>query len=128
VASLVALYRLYETRKDTFNVPSLLRLLKRQKIVDETTLSELDAMGSDAKLLWAKVRILRNSVFGHRSIAYSIEEAFKEAGLTGDNLRDLIERTKQLLDVVSDVSVADSSETRGDIIRLLTDISRPNTT
>jgi hypothetical protein len=33
VALLVALYRLYETREDTYNIPSLLQLLRRGSVM-----------------------------------------------------------------------------------------------
>src|SRR5712692_2198242 len=41
VAMLVALYRLYETRTDTYNVPSLLRVVREEKSFDEPILTRL---------------------------------------------------------------------------------------
>ena len=128
VALLVALYRLYETRPETFHIPALLRLLKTHNKFDETTLARLEAMYGSVKPLWVKVSILRNEVFGHRSVKLSIEEAFEKAGLTPNNIGHLIDRTKELLNVVSEASCEDTSDTRQDLIRLLTDISRPSTT
>jgi hypothetical protein len=51
VALLVALYRLYETRADTFNVPSLLGLLRSHSTFDRGTLDQLDAVYAAAKPL-----------------------------------------------------------------------------
>src|SRR5688500_17192801 len=44
VALLVALYRLYETREDTYNIPTFLRLLKEKNAVPTETIKELDGM------------------------------------------------------------------------------------
>ncbi len=43
VALLVALYRLYETRDDTFNIPSLLKILKDDARLSDATLGYLRA-------------------------------------------------------------------------------------
>lgn len=101
VALLVALYRLYETRDDTYNIPTFLTLLREQGSVSEATLAELDALYAKAKPLWVKVSILRNKAFGHRSKAHSVSEVFAEAGVTPYELRDLAEMTRTLLNTAS---------------------------
>ena len=61
IALLVELYRLYETRKDTFNVPSLLKLLKDQKALPPETLKSLNASYAQVKPLWLKVNAQRRT-------------------------------------------------------------------
>lgn len=127
VALLVELYRLYETRADTFNIPALLKLLKAEKRFPLDTLMSLETVYRDqAKPLWVKVSILRNKAFGHRSTAHTIEEVFRDAGVTPNELSDLMELTKKLL---NDLTLAwDSSAhafNRGaheDTVRLLDDL------
>lgn len=127
VALLVELYRLYETRDDTFNIPSLLKILKDQGQLPDATIELLDGIyKKEAKPLWIKINILRNKAFGHRSVAHTVEEVFKEAGVTPDELRDLVEVTKKLLNELThawDKSVhAFNLGSLEDTLRLLQDL------
>lgn len=98
VALLVELYRLYETRNDTYNIPSLLKKLRKLNLVKNDTLRSLeDIYQKEAKPLWLKVNMLRNKVFGHRSKAHTVEEIFQEAGVKPKELQELVEVTKKLL-------------------------------
>jgi hypothetical protein len=101
VALLVALYRLYERRSDTYNIPQLLQLLKSTRTFDRATLDELNAMHAAAKPLWVKVSILRNEAFAHRSVEYSVSDVFRKAGVSPNELRDLVKRTMELLNALT---------------------------
>lgn len=101
VALLVALYPMYETRRDTFNIPRLLKILERECQIPDTAFAKATALYAEAKPLWIKVGVLRNEAFGHRSDSRTIEEIFKKAGITPNQLRKLIEITKRLLNTVS---------------------------
>ena len=101
VASLVALHRLYETRPDTYNIPTLLRSLKEDETIDDKISIGLNKQYQKMKPLWVKVNILRNKVFGHRSTAHTVEEVFKEAAITPNEIRDLVDGTKKLLNELS---------------------------
>jgi hypothetical protein len=96
-ALLVCLYRLYETRRDTHNIPQFIDRLESEKALDAETLKTLRAMHEEAKPLWKKVSILRNEVFGHRSLEIDTDTAFKKAQITGDDLKELVAITKTLL-------------------------------
>jgi hypothetical protein len=128
VALLVGLYRLYETRDDTFNIPSLLKMLRAEKKLPSAMLKQLENIyKKQAKPLWIKVNILRNKAFGHRSNkAHSVEEVFQEAGVTPNELRDLVEITKKFLNKLThtwDKSVhAFNLGSRDDTLRLLDDL------
>lgn len=128
VATLVALYRLYETCKDTYNIPDLLSVLEKGNKLPKDKLESLRDQCRAVRQLWIKVSILRNKVFGHRSTAHTTEEAFKEAGVTPNELRDLVAHTKDLLNDLSQAwngsSDAFNSSARDDIIRLLDDLRR----
>jgi hypothetical protein len=98
IALIIELYRLYETRDDTFNIPSLLRLMRLHSQISEEKLCQLETtLKDEAKPIWIKVNILRNKVFGHRSKAHTTEEAFSEAGMAPNELGKLLEVTKKLL-------------------------------
>lgn len=127
VALLVELYRLYETRDDTFNIPSLLKILKVEARLSDATLRLLEEIyKNEAKPLWIKVNILRNKAFGHRSVAHTVEEVFGEAGVMPDELRDLLAVTKKLLNELTHAwnkgVHAFNLGSREDTLRLLGDL------
>ncbi|MBW9274773.1 MAG: hypothetical protein K1563_13915 [Candidatus Thiodiazotropha sp. (ex. Lucinisca nassula)] len=98
VTLLVELYRLYETRNDTYNIPSLINKLKMQNLIEKNTLMSLEnTYKEEAKPLWVKVNILRNKAFGHRSEAHTVEEVFQEANVKPLELKKLVEVTQKLL-------------------------------
>lgn len=101
VALLVALYPMYETRRDTINIPRLLRILDAERQIPANVLAKANAIYAEAKPLWVKVGVLRNNAFGHRSDSKTIEAIFKEAGITPNQLKKLIDLTKRLLNTVS---------------------------
>lgn len=101
VTLLVELYLLYETRADTYNIPTFLKLLNERQAVPSSTADTLNTIYAEAKPIWLKVNILRNKAFGHRSKAHSISEVFTEANVTPNDLRDLIELTRKLLNTAT---------------------------
>lgn len=101
VALLVALYPLYETRRDTFNIPRLLKLLAKEDAISAHTLDNATRLYDEAKPPWLKVCILRNEVFAHFSELSSVEQVFKDAGVTPNELKRLLELTKRLLNTVT---------------------------
>lgn len=126
VATLVALYRLYETRRDTYNIPQLLRRAKTNSRFTVGEIAEFEALYARAKPLWAKVCVLRNNAFGHRSTSLSVEEAFIEADVTPNEFSELIEVTKELLNAISHAYEksfhAFNLGGRQDVIRMLDDL------
>jgi hypothetical protein len=126
VALLMALYRLYETRPDTHNIPQFLTRLEEEGALKPEDLASLRAQYAAAKPLWVKVSILRNNVYGHRALDLDIEEAFEKAGIVPNDFRDLVTQTKALLNDLT-LKLRDSthafnlSATR-DTVRLLEDL------
>jgi hypothetical protein len=128
VALLVALYRLYETRSDTVNIPTLLKQLRISKKLPDEVLDDLDEIYKEAKPLWLKVNLLRNNVFGHRTRAHTAEEIFKQAGISPNELRDLVKVTKKLLNRLTKAwdrsTHAFNLDATDDLTRLLSDLSK----
>ena len=128
IATLVALYRLYETRPDTFNIPSLLSLLRGKKDLPPSVIGDLEESYKNLKPLWVKVSVLRNKAFAHRAIEYTISDVFREANAKPDDLCDLIEGSKDLLNQVSrawsNSGHAFNLHARDATIRLLDDLNR----
>ena len=101
VALLVALYGLYETRKDTYNIPDLLKLLRADGMLSADTVDSIQSIYDQAKPIWVKVTILRNNAFGHRSKVHTVEESFAKAGVSPDELKLLVGLTEDLLNEVT---------------------------
>ncbi len=103
VATLFALYKLYETRKDTYNINSIMveciKIKEDKKIEEnkiEDKISQIEEMISKAKGTWKKISILRNKIFGHRAFE-SIESLFLKANINLDEIKSLIEQTNNII-------------------------------
>jgi hypothetical protein len=64
-------------------------------------LENVEALLAEGKPIWTKVSMLRNEAFAHRISARSITDAFKAAGVTPNQLRDLIALSKKLINAVT---------------------------
>ena len=101
VAMIMALYKLYERRNDTFNIAGFIALLKRGKFFTPKTLALLKQKQNTILPLWNKVAILRNNLLGHRSLKKKSSDVFKDAQIKPRDLRNLICMTKKLLNEAS---------------------------
>lgn len=128
VAYVVALYRLLETRKDTINLNSLLALIEAEGAVSNETLEDIRSRITALHPIWVKICILRNEVYAHKSSENNYDESFKKADITPNQIRDLIEGLKELLNHIAlkteSIEYAFSINAREDTIALLEDILR----
>ena len=127
VASIVSLYRLYETRSrsDTFTIPAAIKLAGVWKI-PPTTIASMNGHYAVAKPLWIKICLLRNNVFGHRSKHLSIEDAFKKAEISSNDIAHLISLSKAILNELAhawdNTTYIFNLDADKDLIRLLDDL------
>lgn len=101
VALLVSLYTLYEKRKDTVNIPQLISMLEKYHPLPKETETKIKKLHERAAPLWKKVAFLRNAAFGHRSNKLSVSEVFKNVGVKPDELKELCEVTKKLMNEIT---------------------------
>jgi hypothetical protein len=101
LAMVVEIYKLYETRKDTANFPSLVKLVLEHNLMDQNTQVELKNKIKEAKSQWKKVAILRSELFAHRSISSTYEAIYKKTAITPNQIKELIEDSKDLLNFIS---------------------------
>jgi len=101
VALVVALYRVYETRSDTFNVHELMRRLENEAALPRKALASIRRRITGAKKQWIKVSVLRNRAFAHRANAQSVGDVFRQAQVKPNDLRRLLRRTQGLLNRIS---------------------------
>lgn len=130
VAMIIALYKLFETRQDSVNVPQLVKIIKDQGSVSEIDIQKIEAEISQIKSLWVKVSILRNKLFGHKSNALDNEEIWKEAKVTPNEFRKLIDESKKILNQLTSVwdrsGHAFNLSSKEDTIELLEDLKELN--
>ncbi len=97
LAAIVALYGLYETHRDTFNIPDAIK--QAPQIVQTAVQSKRHA----ANLLWIKISIIRNECLAHVSSNFSTFDVFKKAGLCPNDLKQLIDLSR---DIVNEIAYA----------------------
>jgi AbiU2 len=127
VANVIALYRLYEDRRDSINLNRLLRALPTEK--QSKLPSDFDARMDRAKQIWKKLSIVRNNCFGHLNGESSVAECFKRAALTPNEIKELVEVTKGILNDVThvwngSVHAFNLNDAHNDTVRLLDDLNR----
>jgi hypothetical protein len=117
IAIVVILYAIYEDRRDTVNVGRLYEGASAElKASVETDCNR-------AKAIWKKIAILRNNHVGHVNDRLDIEAVFELANLTYNEIKELIELTKKLVNSFSYAedrsSFAESLDSAKDTYRML---------
>jgi len=101
VAMIIALYRLYETRRDTISLPQLLKILKHDHPLSDNAMKRVSALIKEAKPTWIKVGIIRSEVFAHSNNESNTEESFKKADIKYGQFKELIELSKTIINVIT---------------------------
>lgn len=130
VAMLISLYRLYENRHDTINLPQLIKLLKSQKCIPDQEIERLESQIQQIKPLWVKVAVLRNKMFGHRSNGIGDDEVWRQANVTPNQFKKLLDGSKRILNKITSLwdkrRHAFNLSATDDTVRLLEDLRRLN--
>jgi len=130
VAMIISLYRLYETRKDTMNLPQLIRLFKKHSVLANDEIRNIQSNINSIRPLWRKVHILRNNMFGHRSNKLTDDAIWKKADVTPNQFKQIIDDSKALLNRITRLWAKSSHvfnlSATDDTIRLLEDLKRLN--
>jgi hypothetical protein len=96
VATIITLYGLYETRRESI---SLTRLA--QELSDAKVRSELQPLLDEANGIWRKkITILRNDVYAHLS-DIDFGAKFSEASISPNEIESLIKLSKDLVNKIS---------------------------
>jgi len=123
VAIVIALYRIFETRKDTYNVRRLVALLEENHVIAEPERAKVNQLLREAQPPWRKITIVRSDVFAHRKKGSTVEQSFKKAHLSPNEMRHLIELSKDIVNTLSHAfdrsSFAFNLNAEGDTKRML---------
>jgi hypothetical protein len=126
VAMIMALCRLYDTDKKALSIPRLVASLQSEPSVSQSVAQNAEGAIAAAKASIMKIRHLRDKVFGHRDRSYTYERAFDEAGLSGDEVRNLIDKTLQIINGLLKARNKGTYEfehyTERDLLKLLDDL------
>jgi len=100
VAMILPLYRIFERRENSINLPQLIKKLRSNSTLEEDALTYLEQKLDELKPTWVKIAVLRNEVFGHRSSKYDVSESFARAKISSDDLEIFVGDTLGLLNEV----------------------------
>lgn len=100
-ALVIALYRIYDKAEGTLTLRQLYGEVSAILQADPSIRTKTEKLHGEIEATWKKVCILRSNVFGHRSAKLNPEAAFKKAGLSPDDLGEMIRRAQRLFNWIS---------------------------
>lgn len=83
------IHGVFEQRRDTINLGSLVREMKAARCLKAQDAATVDALRAQAKPIADKVAILRHKAIAHRSAHIRFDDVYKMAQVKPDQLRDL---------------------------------------
>ena len=95
----ISLYKLYDGGNKVLNIGSLIK--ETENILDSNEKQHIQGLMNKAKPIWGKVAKLRSNLFAHRSNQLTRDEIYKMAQITPNQLRDLIDLSLEILNVIS---------------------------
>ena len=101
VAMVIALYRLYETRRDTISLPQLLNVLNRDHPLSDDAMNRISELMQKARPIWIKVGIIRSEVFAHLNDERNTEESFEKADIKYRQFKELIDLSKAIINIIT---------------------------
>ncbi len=101
VAMIIALYRLYENRRDTVSIPRLLTVLNHDSHLSDDVNKHVTDLMLEVKPIWIKIGIVRSEVFAHLTDERSVEDSFKKADIKYHHFNDLIELSKIIINIIT---------------------------
>ncbi|HVG07203.1 MAG TPA: hypothetical protein VNM67_05815 [Thermoanaerobaculia bacterium] len=127
VAMIMALCRLYDTHKEALSIPRLVVSLQSEPGISKSIMQNVKESVAAVESSILKIKLLRDKVFGHRDRSHTYERAFEEAGLTGNEVENLIDKTLQIINALLKARNKGTYEfehyTELDLLKLLRDLS-----
>lgn len=91
VTCVIYIHGVFEQRRDTINLASLVREVKATGCLEAHDAARVDTLRVQAKPIADKVAILRHQAIAHRSAHIGFDDVYKMAAVRPDQLRDLTE-------------------------------------
>lgn len=130
VAMLMVLFRMYDSDAKALSLPCLIRSLKCERSLPKDRQLKFERAIKGAEPTMKKTRLLRDKVFAHHDRPYTYERAFREANLSANEVRRLIERSLRIVNLLRKdkgmkIYIFQKS-TEHDLLALLGDLHRCN--
>jgi hypothetical protein len=126
VAMLMALFRLYDTDRRALSLPRLVAALQSEPAVPRAVRLTAERSVARSQPTLDKMRVLRDKVFAHHDRAYSHERAFREAKLTGNEVRRILDRSLRAVNLLMEVrgkgTYSFGCHTQKHLLRMLDDL------
>lgn len=122
LATLIGLSKLFDKRKDTISIRSLLKVIHKSELIDNSQLRKFEKDLNSLEPLVKKIKTLRNKVFAHITKKKSYSDVFKESQINYDHIRSLLDKTMALLNQIGERENDFISEGREDTLRMLEDL------
>lgn len=101
VTMIIVLYRLYETCKNTINIPQLIKLMEQNGYLSDELKKEINTFYPKAKQIWIKVGIIRSEVFAHANKDSNTDKSVRKANIKYRNFKELIELSITILNLLT---------------------------
>ena len=95
----VIAYQLFETRRDTVSINTLMESLRESHAV---LVSQMESEIDQKKPIIVKIFALRNKVYAHRSKALIPEDVFKQVGVTPNQLKSVVLLAQRCVALLAD--------------------------
>jgi len=88
---IIALYKLYENRRDTLNFEKLYNKVDKLELLDKNSKNNFMKRQKECKNIWKKVTIIRSNLLAHRNYKLTRNQIYKKAKLSPNQMKRLIE-------------------------------------
>ena len=99
----ISLYKMQETRTDTYNLKNLKECLGEEYSCNNVLVKKIEEKESVAKKTWIKICKLRSELFAHTNRASSRSEIYKAAKLRPNEIKGLTEQYLIILNMYAGV-------------------------
>lgn len=120
----VITYQLFERRKDTTSIPSIIDRFESTHPAQARQLK--DAIAAQKPLL-GKVFLIRNNVYAHRNRLKPLECFFSKAGLTAIEMESVVRFTQDTVAAIAEIAGVDTKAEIETDIQLRENCSRDDT-
>lgn len=99
-AMIIALYKLFDKNKKSLSLRKIIRDAQKLKIIEEAGVNTLNRSVEKVDSIWSKVMILRSNLFAHRSDTLTVNEIYKKAKITPNQMKELMEVALEILNSI----------------------------
>ncbi len=126
---IISLYKIFDKRKDSYNIKRLIKIAKNDDSFTKDELNILDKKFDSAIEIWEKVRILRHKYYAHLKYDLTPNKIYKEAKIKPDEFLELIMQSYDIFNIIREHFKKPEIplvSTEDDLYKLLNDLGKCN--